>query len=178
MGNFLPLWNDPKVSLETFANPTCSQDKEVHLTFHQEKSIKILNKADKRCPTFYFCFPFLLWFRCDGSDKNNDIHSMTFCWPQHRVRWKLTHFVDFLSELTFELKCEFSSSCQYYPTLQTTVFIFFFFHLIVFFFPTNIEITNEWWKRNLSKSLRLCKNLPEKQTAACTVTWQAWPLPI
>ena len=53
------------MSLETFANPTCSQDKEVHLTFHREKSIKILNKADKRCPTFYFCFPFLLWFRCD-----------------------------------------------------------------------------------------------------------------
>ena len=31
IGNFHPLWNDPKVSLETFPNLTYSKDKEVHL---------------------------------------------------------------------------------------------------------------------------------------------------
>ena len=33
---------------------------------------------------------------------------------------------------------------------------FSFSFILLLFFPTNIEITNEWWKRNLSKSLRLC----------------------
>ena len=84
---------------------------------------------------------------------------MTFCWPQHRVRWKLTHFVDFLSELTFELKCEFSSSCQYYPTLQTTVFIFFFFHLIVIFFQpiSKLQMSDEKEIfQKVSGSVKIC----------------------